>query len=281
MRTANHMHMYLPLQPPILEHHLIDTDYLYREYQPSEPLKSHIACYWTVDYRANNSRKLHRVIPDGCVDIIFDLRSSTSAKGAFVVGLMTEYEVMTLSQNRFLFGIRFFVDNIRTFLKYPVSEVTGYHVFLEDLWGNEALALTEEIVSEPNVSNMIATIERKFMQMLLMDKAEPDGLLQMSMKYLYSSRGMVTIGALAEELSYSERSIRRTFQKELGVSPKELSDIIRFQNLLKDFSSSPQPRLSDLSFKYGYYDQSHLIRQFKRYYGLPPRQILLPTSIHP
>ncbi|OPA80965.1 hypothetical protein BVG16_01045 [Paenibacillus selenitireducens] len=64
--------------------------------------------------------KLHRVIPDGCVDIIFDLRSTSFSQGAFVTGLMTSFETMSLTRNYSLFGIRFFADQVRQFIENPV-----------------------------------------------------------------------------------------------------------------------------------------------------------------
>ncbi|MES7181300.1 DUF6597 domain-containing transcriptional factor, partial [Cutibacterium acnes] len=102
--AGNDVRVYSPIQAPTLQNDSLDPNYRYQEYSPSRWLKDYIACYWTVDFKASDISKLHRIIPDGCVDIIFDLGSPTFAKGAFVVGLMTEYEVMNLSQNLSVFG---------------------------------------------------------------------------------------------------------------------------------------------------------------------------------
>ncbi|AJS59441.1 AraC family transcriptional regulator [Paenibacillus sp. IHBB 10380] len=267
------MRMYLPIQPSILERDVSDSNYRYQEYLPSRSLESYVACYWTVDVKASDSNKLHRILPDACTDIIFDLRASSFSKGAFVVGLMTDFAVMNLSQTESLFGIRFFSDAVRPFFKYPVSEFIGNHVFLEDIWGKEAALITEEIVSATGVLEIIEKVELILIRMLLLNEFPTDGLLQTGMRYMYDQQGRMSIRTLAEKLSYSERTIRRTFQKELGVSPKELVGIIRFQSLLHELYLTTQSSFTDIAVKYGYYDQPHFIKDFKRYYGMSPNQV--------
>jgi AraC-like DNA-binding protein len=233
------MRVYLPLQPPTLQNELLVSNYRYREFLPSKGLESYVACYWTVDTFASDKNHLHRIIPDGCVDIIFDLKAPSNSKGAFVVGLMTTYETINLTTNYSLFGIRFFSDYARRFLRYPVSELIGYHVFLEEIWGSEAGFIVEEVKSANGISEMIDRVEFILLKFLLQNEPQSDQLLQSSMQYMYASQGTITIRALAEKLNYSERNIRRTFQKELGVSPKEFSGIIRFQSLLQEKGCLP------------------------------------------
>lgn len=101
------MRAYLPLQPPAIQRELIHADYRYREFMPSKALAPYVACYWSVDSDATVTNHLHRVIPDGCADIIFDLRAPSPSKGAFVAGVMTAFETRTLTSRYSLFGIRF------------------------------------------------------------------------------------------------------------------------------------------------------------------------------
>ncbi|WP_280520891.1 helix-turn-helix domain-containing protein [Xylanibacillus composti] len=61
--------------------------------------------------------------------------------------------------------------------------------------------------------------------------------------------------------------------QECGVRPKELLDIVRFQGALRELYQQASPSFADIAIQYGYYDQSHLIQHFKRYYGMSPGQI--------
>jgi AraC-like DNA-binding protein len=267
------MRPFSPTQPPKLQRDLLNSNYRYQEYLPTKSLESFVACYWTVDFNASETNKLHRVIPDGCVDIIFNLRSPSFSKGAFVSGLMTKFEVITLSQDYSLFGIRFFLDTVQHFLRYPVSEFIGNHVFLEEIWGNEGLFLMENIISSTQISEIIEKVEFKLMKFFLLNEIKTDRLLQTSMHYMYAHQGTISLRSLSEKLHYSERHIRRTFQKELGVSPKELLNIIRFQSLLQELYIVPQSCFTDIAVKYGYYDQPHFIKNFKSLYGIVPSKI--------
>nr|WP_235949433.1 helix-turn-helix domain-containing protein [Paenibacillus glycinis] len=64
--------------------------------------------------------------------------------------------------------------------------------------------------------------------------------------------------------------------KELGVGPKKLLDIVRFQYVLQRLHQGPAIPLTDLALAYGYSDQPHFSADFKRFYGLSPKQAFQP-----
>lgn len=264
---------YRPVQSPKLQQELQHPGYSYREYAPCETLSSHVACYWTMDFHADNGNQLHRIIPDGCVDIIVDRRSPSCWKAAFVEGLMTQFEVLSLSQAQSLFGIRFFSESAQSILKFPVSAFIGQHVFLEDIWGAEGLFMVEEILFADTVSKIIEIVEHKLNSLLSINDTPSNSLLHASMKYMYTFKGSISTADLAEKLSFSERHLRRTFHRELGLSPKEMLGIVQFQSMLQALYSGPHSSFTDIAVKYGYYDQSHFIKNFKRYYGILPKQL--------
>ncbi|UUZ95369.1 hypothetical protein LJK87_13410 [Paenibacillus sp. P25] len=131
------MRLYRPVQPPKLQQELQHPGYSYREYAPGPSLAPYVACYWTVDFEPGRGSQVHRIIPDGCVDIIFDRRSASSRKVAFIAGLMTRFEALQLSEAQSLFGIRFYSEFAHVFLHNPVSAFLGEHAFLEDIWGTK------------------------------------------------------------------------------------------------------------------------------------------------
>ncbi|MGG3575298.1 helix-turn-helix transcriptional regulator [Bacillus gobiensis] len=267
------MHPFRPLQPPAFQQEFFDPCYRYQEYAPSKNLEKYIACYWTINIRAKDKNKLHRVIPDGCVDIIFDLRSTFVSKGAFAAGVMPEYMVTYCSEDQSLFGIRFYIETAHFALSHPISSITGNLVFLEDIWGHETAFVWEEILNANRVEKIIQIVESKLKNRFEKHEFKSDGFLQTALNYMYAYKGNLQIRLLAEKISWSERSLRRTFQNELGISPKELLNIVRFQYLLQDLKQGSHSRFVDMALTSGYYDQPHLINSFKRYYGLSPSDI--------
>lgn len=200
-------------------------------------------------------------------------RSASARKAAFVEGMMTRYELMSYSESQSMFGIRIFPESAKSLLQYPVAAFIGHRVFLEDIWEVDALYKVEEILTAPTVKIMIDIVERAFLRLLSTNRNPADPLLYAGMQYLYASKGNISIAALADKLNFSERHIRRNFDRELGLSPKDIASIVQFQSLLTELHAGVPFGLADIATKYGYYDQSHFIKSFKRYYGLIPKQL--------
>ncbi|WP_284644735.1 helix-turn-helix transcriptional regulator [Paenibacillus silviterrae] len=269
----NLLHGYRPIQPPGLQKELQQPGYSYREYAPSGKLAPFVACYWSLDVHSGHGHMLHRIIPDGCVDIIVNRRSFSSSKAAFITGLMTRYEVMSLSRAESLFGVRLYTETADRILKCPVSAFLSHHVYLEEIWGAAGLRMAEALVTAKAVSDMITIMESQLKQLLSLADLSTGSLIQAGMKSMYFCKGNMTGSLLAEKLGYSERHVRRVFAQELGVSPKEMLGIVRFQCMLQELHSGNYSSLTEAAVNYGYYDQSHFIKSFKRYYGLLPKQL--------
>lgn len=276
MKRGSTLHTYNPLQPPeVWCLSSFSSNLAYREYKPIGALETYVACYWTIMYRPTGEGYVHRIVPDGCVDIIFDLELTNPSASAFVTGLMTSYTTIRFASNQSLLGIRFYLEHAHELFGCPVSELDGLHVSLEDLWGRTiAHDLVEQVKMSHGLPEMIERIESTLMRRRHIYHSNSHQLLQLSMYYLYNRRGDLTIRQLADQLCYSERNVRRIFLREFGMSPKELSGIIRFQYMFRELLRSSSPPSAEVAVKYGYYDQSHFIRNFKRYYGLAPSQVL-------
>jgi AraC-like DNA-binding protein len=73
-----------------------------------------------------------------------------------------------------------------------------------------------------------------------------------------------------DKFSLSERSLQRIFREEVGLSPKKIADIVKFENCISLFRSGKS--LTDICYEAGYYDQPHFIKTFKQFTGLTPSQ---------
>ncbi|MED1780446.1 helix-turn-helix domain-containing protein [Brevibacillus fortis] len=267
------MRQYRPVQPPTLQRATVPNEYRYREYMPSKSLANYIACYWVSEYDGGGVVRTSRVIPDGCVDIIFNLGATSIKQGAFLTGLMRTYEDMLITEPQSLLGIRFYAEGAARFLRYPVAMINGHHPNLEDIWGKEADEIIEGLLEASDTAERIAWLEQELIKRLWMDDPT-DQLLLTSMHYLYEYRGNLSMAVLAEKVNYSERTLRRTFQQQLGMSPKELGRIIQFQGLLQVLAKGIRTSFTDTALQCGYYDQSHLIKSFHTFYGVAPSKIV-------
>lgn len=266
-------HPYRPLHAPQLQPKLHRPSHSFREFAPSRHLASHVATYWTVDFKPVPGNQGHRVIPDGCVEIIVDLLAPSSRQAAYVVGLRTQVEVLQFAKARSVWGIRLYSESARTILKSPISAFTANRVFLEELWGQEALDWVEKLLTAKSIPDRIEVVEQQLEQMLAASETSAPTLVYQSMQYIYDSKGNLSVTELADKVNFSERHLRRAFDRELGLSPKEMLGIVRFQSVLEELYSGDYSSLTELALQHGYYDQSHFAGAFMRYYGLPLKRL--------
>ncbi len=286
------MQRFQPVQPPTLERGLLHVGYQYAEYAPAPHLHSWVCCYWSSAVHPQQDHQLHRIIPDGCIDIIFDLDAGDH-RGAFLSSLMGAYEVMEIADSMAFFGIRLYASEIRRLLGDAGASLAGTQVTLEQWLGAEAVGITEQIITASTMQERINQIDH-WLHTLVRDGDDSDtARLRPIIQYIQARQGRISIRELSHQTHYSDRTLRRLFRQELGISPKEWSDIMRFQAVLRygqlagmgrDLYSpsllsstmnlaTPKMTLGEMALHFGYYDQSHLNLAFSRYYGVSPGQL--------
>ncbi|MBD2720837.1 helix-turn-helix domain-containing protein [Hymenobacter armeniacus] len=82
--------------------------------------------------------------------------------------------------------------------------------------------------------------------------------------------GRVSIEALAQGVGLSRRQLERRFLAEVGTAPKLYASLVRFNHAFRLLAASPAPNWQDVAYACGYYDQAHLIREFRRFTGQAP-----------
>jgi AraC-like DNA-binding protein len=99
---------------------------------------------------------------------------------------------------------------------------------------------------------------------------QEDRVFEYCVEKITASKGKVTIKELEKKTGYSSRWLNMKFDERLGVSPKNLSSIIRFKEYYKIFIDPQKDSRSRKDYYELYYDQSHFIKDFKRFTGLAP-----------
>jgi transcriptional regulator GlxA family with amidase domain len=83
--------------------------------------------------------------------------------------------------------------------------------------------------------------------------------------------GQVSVDALARGLGWTRRRLQRAFARDLGVSPKLYARIVRLNSVLATLAEPERARFVDLALEAGYFDQAHLLRDFRLLAGRSPR----------
>jgi AraC-like DNA-binding protein len=155
----------------------------------------------------------------------------------------------------------------RRLLGMPMGELTRQVVELEDLIGPNHLS--EQLATAPDWAARFALLERTIAERAL--EAPPVAPeLEWVWSRLRDSDGAAPIGALAGELGWSRRHLAATVREELGMAPKALARLLRFDRAVERLRAGAA--LADVALDSGYYDQAHFNRDFKAFAGVTPTQ---------
>jgi AraC-like DNA-binding protein len=167
-------------------------------------------------------------------------------------------------------------------LGVAAPELTSRIIALEELWGRaDAARLLERLAEASDTLAAARILKNAILARAPSDAAvgAPASLALEAARRLAAQPGG-SVSAVADELAVSERHLRRLFQVTLGVGPKAYAKLARFHRALRA-ARAPQPAgWASIAASSGYFDQAHLIAEFRTIAGVPPRELLreLQTS---
>jgi AraC-like DNA-binding protein len=252
---------------------------MYCEYLPDIRLQHLIETYW-VSYTQLSSAMVQRILPDGCVDIIFDIDNSSEKGNANVqppniVGTITSHLDVTFEPGQTqMLGIRFRPGGITAFTRMPVHELTDRIVPLtiaETLFDG---AFHGRLSDFSTMKERITNIENYLLNKLPY-VCTPEKRITNTIEYIRNAKGLLSLRQMADIACLSERQLERQFKATVGVTPKTFSRIIKFRHALQYLKHYPQNSQFAAALDCGYYDHSHLIKDFKKFGGTVPGVLLL------
>ena len=240
----------------------------YCEYSPHPKLAAYVDCVWAA--RAPGFAHTHRVLPDNCVDILWQ----DSGPEGFAVGMMSSAILVASARPVRTLAVRFKPGMARLFLATPLHLLTDQRVDIDQLWGrSEAGRLAEALwTSEAPERAQLAIIERELLRRLQTDVTRNAPLVQQALRALESSGGALRVEELAAQFSVSRQHLAAQFREHVGLSPKLFARICRFRQATAAIRTTPTPDWAQLALDYGYFDQSHLIHDFQELAGNTPER---------
>jgi AraC-like DNA-binding protein len=154
----------------------------------------------------------------------------------------------------------------------PMHELANRTVSIEDVLGKRAGELVErlaETVAETEWPARFALLERALGERLA-DARLPSAGVQWAWSRLSATRGRLRVETLCEELGWSRKRLATRFRDEIGLPPKTLARLLRFEHAAELLGAGHA--LAETAFACGYYDQSHLTNDFREITGRTPAQ---------
>jgi AraC-like DNA-binding protein len=263
----------------------------YAEYPPDPRLAAVVRCHWVFEAGLGAQREQplpsDTVVPDGHPELIFHYGGRFSAAlGAdadsaalrpqplhLFAGQLTRPLTLRGDGAVGMLGVRFQPWGGRV-LGLPATETADRWIGIDDLPERAFAALGDDISAARDDHARIALVERVLIERIRRSEWEPDPIAMRLVGRLRAARAPLRQRALAVEWGMSERQFERRINDAIGVPPKRLASILRFRALFDALQASPHPLWLDAALAAGYFDQAHMIRDFRRIAGAPPRAFM-------
>lgn len=257
----------------------------FRSYRVGRPLSDLVENFWLCDgYVSPHLRE--RIFPTGTFGLVFNLRDGdlriyrarhpdrcTRLPGAVVSGPYGGYFVTDRAAEASLMAVHFKPGGAFPFLGLAANELLDTHVSLQDIWGRSALEIRERISTERTDARRLQILQDALLSRLV-HRPERHPAVLSALEYLRHDPSRAVVGKLAGEVGLSNRRFIDVFNFEVGVKPKLFVRIQRFQRVLQQVHRLPLVDWAELALKQGYFDQSHLIRDFVAFSGISPADYL-------
>ncbi|WUR13686.1 helix-turn-helix transcriptional regulator [[Empedobacter] haloabium] len=236
----------------------------YTEFAPCPALRPYVDCLWAAH---TDAAAPHRVLPDNCIDILWQ----DTGAGAFAVGMMSTPIWVPARQPVRTVAVRFRPGAATLFLGAPLHVLTDTRADLADLWGRADALRLQDALWQPalTTATRLRRIEEALLARLACAAPAPT-LGQRAVAAIEASHGTLRLEALADALHVSRQHLSLQFRQQVGLTPKLFARICRFRRASAALRDGGAGELAQVALDCGYFDQSHLIRDFHDFAGTTP-----------
>ncbi len=242
----------------------------YREYAPAPHLAGVVACYWTygggADVVPSEGVGPDFVVPDGCMDLLFDLSEGTG----HIVGAMTEPLVVERSPSDKLLGVRFRPGAAGALVGEPAHRFTDRVVPVRDADTPLPRTVTERLCEAAETGHEMDELDALVGRAWLDARPRHDPRALTAASLVADRRGRLSVTELATAVGLGRRQLERRFLATVGVPPRTALRVARFQAALIGLQRDRDKPLSWIALDAGYHDQAHFTREFRRLAGETP-----------
>lgn len=246
----------------------------YMEIEPCDALKPYIRCFWgsreVVMRKENHTAAKSVVTPDTCMDIIFSVDFTNNRIDSNFCGI-DDRTFITCNDDKekktsFLFAIRFYAWGAALFAEESMKNTKNSFFDVGCHFTKIKAELEQQLFDITDIYQLIPIAE-KILLKHFHEKYKNQIIFQAVLKIL-ENKGNLLITDLKQEVLVSSRQLERLFLEYIGISPKGLASIVRYQYLWNELLYNKNFNIADAVYRYGYSDQAHLCHDFKKYHSM-------------
>lgn len=234
---------------------------------------------------ASEISPVHSCLPTGMSELIIHLtpqRHHVKWRGewmefpeAFVVGVQTEFVNWKMTGGTVMLGITIKPEMFGALFNRPVGEVAGNYAEVNDFFGSSLNGFIESLKDDPDAASALQKTTAFFRgQVNKVKKEQERSYLPEALQFIRYSTGAQSVDDVCGKVFVGKRQLQRAFQDFIGVSPKTYGRLVRFKSVYNFVQQYPQATWTDITYHFGYADQSHFIRDFKHFAGENPTTFL-------
>ena len=246
----------------------------HQEFAPPEELRNTIKCFWYNKMDFEELPSSFEVQPDGYAEIIFHFGSGCSIAtkeglqplpSPFMMGLLNQPAVFYTQNQLEIIGIRCFPWTVFDLLGLS-SGKGGVRVFEHPI--AQLQALLAKWIQAGRIGEAVAEVSQYFVQARA--RIASDSMLGKAGVAMQKANGTLPVSQVAAAAHATVRTLERKFKQAAGHTVKDVSGLMRFEQVRNHLWWHPKANLAGLAQELGYTDQAHLSREFKRYSGTTP-----------
>jgi AraC-like DNA-binding protein len=246
----------------------------HQEFEPPEELRDTIKCFWYNREDFGDLQSDFEVMPDGYAEIIFHFGSGCSMSyngglqplpSPFMMGLLNQ-PVLFHTKNRFeVIGIRCFPWTVFDLLGLP-SGKDGVRIFEHPI--ARLQSTLNGLIQAGKIEEAIGQTKQYFLH--ARSQVAMDSMLFKAGVAMREANGIMPVSQVAAAAHATVRTLERKFKESSGYTVKDVSGLMRFEQVRNHLWLYPNANIAGLAHELGYTDQAHLSREFKRYSGTTP-----------
>ncbi|WP_158827285.1 helix-turn-helix domain-containing protein [Mucilaginibacter lacusdianchii] len=246
----------------------------HHELEPPEVLQDTIKNFWYTSISSEELAPGFEILPDGFTEIVFMFGSACSIAtteglqplpSPSLMGLLGK-PVMLYAQNHLeVIGIKCFPWTVFDLLGLSPN-TSGVRTFEHPI--AQLHSLLDEYVQAGKITEALTEVKQYFIN--IRPKIATDSTLFKAGAAMSKANGTLPVSQVAAAAHATVRTLERKFKQAAGHTVKDVSGLMRFEQVRNHLWFQPDANLASLAQQLGYTDQAHLSREFKRYSGTTP-----------
>lgn len=237
----------------------------------------------TVDYywiEKNGSNKI-KILPDGTTSVIFNIGNPICISGSnvddknlsdnLIMGTHKKYFVLKENFGTHLIGIKFKQGGAYNFLKLPMMQFSNKIVDLTDVLNGETVKLRSKLIQAESAEDVKKVLDYYlFINVDMLSRVSD--IVNFAIGKVKVNGPQTSIKDVCKAANISNKHLISLFNDKIGLSPKLVQRINKFVNVIETVQGQPLVNWPQVAYECHYYDQAHLINDFKHFSGVSPKK---------